>query len=142
MLAPIKRTSSRRRFFRSLRDVAASLGMLGSGAHALADSARGETRYVNPKRVLLWESTRKEIREALDGGRLKAAILPTGSTEQHNEHLAMICDTACATLISQRAALELYPQVTVATPCPIGYSPYHMERPGTLWIRKIIQIDI
>jgi creatinine amidohydrolase len=32
--------------------------------------------------------------------------------------------------------MELYPQVTVATPCPVGYSPYHMERPGTLALRK------
>jgi creatinine amidohydrolase len=93
-------------------------------------------RYVNPRRVLLWECTRRDIREALEGGRLKAAIVPTGSTEQHNEHLAMIHDTASAVLVAQNAALQLYPAVTVATPVPVGISPYWMERKGTLTLRQ------
>lgn len=92
--------------------------------------------YVHPQKVLLWENTRKEYREAIESGQVKAAIIPTGSTEQHNEHLALICDTACATLISQQAALRLYPQVKVSTPCPLGYAPYHMARKGTLTLRK------
>ena len=97
--------------------------------------SRADDRYVNPRKALLWESTRKEIREALESGRMKAAILPTGSTEQHNEHLAMIQDTASAVLISQQAALQLYPQVIVSTPVPVGISPYWMERKGTLTLR-------
>ena len=32
--------------------------------------------------------------------------------------------------------MQLYPQVTVAPPCPVGYSPYHMARKGTLTLRK------
>jgi creatinine amidohydrolase/Fe(II)-dependent formamide hydrolase-like protein len=84
--------------------------------------------YVNPRRVLLWESTRKEFREAIEGGTLKAIIVPTGSTEQHNEHLAMINDTASVTLIAQQAALLLYPAVLVATPVPVGISP-HLDGP-------------
>jgi creatinine amidohydrolase len=97
--------------------------------------ARTSDGYVDPRKVLLWESTRKEIREALEGGRLKAAVLPTGSTEQHNEHLAMIQDTASAVLVSQQAALQLYPQVIVADPVAVGISPYWMERKGTLTLR-------
>ncbi len=93
-------------------------------------------RPIRPQKVLLWENTRKEVREALAKGDLKAAIIPTGSTEQHNEHLALICDIACATMVAQQAALRLYPQVTVSTPCPVGYSPYHMARKGTLTVRK------
>ena len=45
------------------------------------------SQYVNPDRVVLGECTRKEIREALQRGKLKAAIIPIGATEQHNEHL-------------------------------------------------------
>jgi creatinine amidohydrolase len=93
-------------------------------------------RYVHPRKVLLWECTRKEIREAMEAGRLKAAIVPTGSTEQHNEHLAMIHDTASALLVAQNAALALYPEVIVATPVPVGISPYWMERKGTLTLRQ------
>lgn len=92
--------------------------------------------YVNSQKVFLAENTRQEIREALAGGRLKAAILPAGSVEQHNEHLALVCDIAMSTLVSQQVALQLYPQVTVAPPCPLGWAPYHMARKGTLTIRK------
>jgi creatinine amidohydrolase len=38
-------------------------------------------------------------------------------------------------LIAQQAALQLYPQVIVATPVPVGISPYWMERKGTLTLR-------
>jgi len=111
----------------------AALGAIFSHRPALA---AGETLYVHPRKVLLWESTRKEFREALEEGRLKAMILPTGSTEQHNEHLAMIQDTASATLLAQQAALRLYPQVMVATPVAVGISPHWMDRKGTLTLRK------
>jgi len=102
---------------------------------ASAPIARTGDKYILPRKVLLWECTRKEIREAIESGRLKAAIVPTGSTEQHNEHLAMIHDTASALLVAQNAALRLYPDVIVATPVPVGISPYWMERKGTLTLR-------
>ncbi|MCC6369259.1 MAG: creatininase family protein [Bryobacterales bacterium] len=109
-------------------------GSLAALASASVEPA-GNT-YVNPRKVLLWESTRKEFREALEGGRLKAMIVPTGSTEQHNEHLAMINDTASVTLVAQQAALLLYPQVMVTTPVSIGISPHWMDRKGTLSLKK------
>ena len=118
----------RRTFFQSVAALA------GSSAFAGVQPA-GNT-YVNPRKVLLWESTRKEFREALEGGRLKAMIVPTASTEQHNEHLAMINDTASVTLVAQEAALAVYPQVMVATPVAVGISPHWMDRKGTLTLRK------
>ena len=98
--------------------------------------ANAKSQYVNPYRVMLGECTRKEIREALQSGKLKAAIIPIGATEQHNEHLSLDLDIVLSTFISQQTALQLYPQVTVAPPCPVGYSPYHMARKGTLTLRK------
>ena len=91
---------------------------------------------MNPRKVLLWESTRKEFRDLMDSGELKAVIVPTGSTEQHNEHLAMIQDTASVTTVAQQAALALYPQVLVATPVSVGISPHWMHRRGTLTLKK------
>ncbi len=115
----------------------AIFGSLGMGLTALAaDVAPAGNTYVDPRKVLLWESTRKEFREAIEGGALKALIVPTGSTEQHNEHLAMINDTASVTLVAQQAALLLYPQVMVATPVPVGISPHWMDRKGTLSLKK------
>ncbi|MGH9657404.1 MAG: creatininase family protein [Bryobacteraceae bacterium] len=118
---------SRRAFFGSL--AAAPLA-----AQSVSPSAAGD--YVHARKVLLWESTRKEFREALEGGRLKVMIVPTGSTEQHNEHLAMIQDTASVTLVAQLAALRLWPRVMVATPVSVGISPHWMDRKGTLTLRK------
>jgi creatinine amidohydrolase len=122
----------RRTFVRTL---AAGISAL-TAMPASADVALAGDTYIDPRKVLLWESTRKEFREAIEGGTLKAGIVPTGSTEQHNEHLAMINDTASVTLVAQQAALLLYPQVTVATPVPIGISPHWMDRKGTLSLKR------
>ncbi len=121
------------------RSFLASMTAAGCPAVAASDTqlARtGDRYYVGARKVLLWECTRREIREAVESGRLKAAIVPTGSTEQHNEHLAMIQDTASAVLVAQYAALTLFPQVIVSTPVPVGISPYWMERKGTLTLRS------
>jgi creatinine amidohydrolase len=129
---------SRRRFLRST--AAASFGVVAAGraasAHEGQSVALAGSTYISARKVLLWESTRKEFREAVEANTLKAMILPTGSTEQHNEHLAMIQDTASATLVAQQAALALFPQVMVATPVPVGISPHWMDRKGTLTLRR------
>jgi len=135
---------SRRGFIRF-----AALGGLMAGIGAGAGTARGETVVgwpvsspggkglaVDPRKVLLFECTRREIRERMASGSLTAAIVPTASTEQHNEHLAMCMDAAAALLVSQTAALELYPRVIVTTPVAVGVSPYWMNRKGTLTLRK------
>ena len=104
----------------------------GAAATMAADAAP----EVELRKVLLYESTRKEFREAIEGGALKTIILPTGSTEQHNEHLAMCNDTVSVTLVAQKAAQLLYPKVMVATPVPVGISPHWMDRKGTLTLSK------
>lgn len=129
---------SRRRFFQ--RAAAASIGAAAPGRAASVGAAQSIAHsggaYIAARRVLLWESTRKEFREAIETTALKAMIVPTGSTEQHNEHLAMINDTASVTLVAQHAALALWPQVMVATPVPVGISPHWMDRKGTLTLTK------
>ncbi|MBS1824012.1 MAG: creatininase family protein [Acidobacteria bacterium] len=112
------------------------LAALAASSTAQAGIEAAASGYANPRKVLLWESTRKEFREALEGGALKAVIVPTGSTEQHNEHLAMINDTASVTLVAQKAALLLYPNIMVATPVSVGISPHWMDRKGTLTLKK------
>ncbi|MBI3909588.1 MAG: creatininase family protein [Armatimonadetes bacterium] len=86
--------------------------------------------------VLLYEMTRREVREALDEGRLRAAIVPTASTEQHNEHLHMIHETASVLYVAERAAQRLYPAVVVTTPLAIGVSEHWMDHKGTLTARR------
>ncbi|MFC1508490.1 creatininase family protein [Candidatus Omnitrophota bacterium] len=132
--------NSRRKFMTSLGLSGLAAGaMSGNKAHALKDvSGMGGAGkdYINSRRVLLYECTRKEIRERIASGKLKAAIIPTGSTEQHNEHLALAMDTSAALVISQLTAMELYPKVIVTTPVPFGICPYWMNRQGTLSVRE------
>ena len=60
--------------------------------------------------VRLWKLTRRQVREALDAGQIKGAILPTGSTEQHNEHLAMEHDTASALHVALEDYYQKHPE--------------------------------
>jgi len=82
--------------------------------------------------VLMAKMTRREFREAMDAGKIKAAIVPVGSNEQHLEHLPMEFDMAAATHMAVEAAKRLYPQVVVTIPMVIGISEHHMEHKGTL----------
>lgn len=82
--------------------------------------------------VLIHKHTRREFRERLGRGELKACILPVAAMEQHLEHLAMEHDWRSATHVAVEAAKRLHPQVVVAMPMAIGISEHHMRHPGTL----------
>ena len=45
-------------------------------------------------KLSLFKHTRREFRERMQSGELKACIIPTAATEQHLEHLAMEHDWA------------------------------------------------
>ncbi len=90
------------------------------------------------ERVFVGDLTRKEFRERMKAGIIKAAVVPVAATEQHNEHLEMIHDTLHVTYMAEQAARRLHPQVVVATPIPIGVSEHWMEHLGTLTARPEI----
>ena len=79
------------------------------------------------ERVLVGDLTRKEFRERMQAGTIKAAIVPTAATEQHNEHLEMTHDTLHCSLVAQLAAQRLLPQVVVAPTVAVGVSG-HVEQ--------------
>ncbi|MEW6751765.1 MAG: creatininase family protein [Candidatus Latescibacterota bacterium] len=87
------------------------------------------------RRVFVGDLTRKEFRQRMEAGTIKAAIVPCAATEQHNEHLEMIHDTLHVTYMAEQAARRLLPQVVVATPIPIGVSEHWMAHKGTLTVR-------
>ena len=47
------------------------------------------TDDVRDEQVLVGKHTRREFRQRMDGGELKACIIPVAATEQHLEHLSM-----------------------------------------------------
>ena len=85
--------------------------------------------------VRLENHTRREFREALDAGQFRAAIIATGSIEQHMEHLEFPQDITSSTYVAERAAENLYPHVVVSVPMAIGISEHHMGFPGTMSAR-------
>ena len=82
--------------------------------------------------VAVAKFTRREFREALDAGKFRTAIIPTGSNEQHLEHLAMEYDIRAATYVANEAARRLYPEVAVNVPMAVGISEHHMMHKGTV----------
>lgn len=82
--------------------------------------------------VLLHKHTRREFRERMQSGELRACIIPVAATEQHLEHLAMEHDWRSCTLVARAVAARLNPNVLVAESMNIGISEHHMRHIGTL----------
>ena len=79
--------------------------------------------------------TRREFRERMQSGELKACILPVAAIEQHLEHLAMEHDWRSVSLVAERVAVHLSPAVLVAEGLMAGVSEHHMKHAGTLSLR-------
>lgn len=87
---------------------------------------------VDESRFLLHKHTRREFRERMQSGELKACIIPVAATEQHLEHLAMEHDWRSVMHVSMLVADRLKPQVLVAPAMNVGISEHHMRHIGTL----------
>jgi creatinine amidohydrolase len=85
--------------------------------------------------ILLGKLTRREFRERMQSGELRACILPVGAVEQHLEHLAMEHDWRSARHVALCVARRLQPHVLVAEGILVGISEHHMNHPGTLSLR-------
>jgi len=85
--------------------------------------------------VLQRKHTRREFRERMQSGELKACIIPVAAIEQHLEHLAMEHDWRSACHIAVAVAERLRPSVLVAEGMMAGISEHHMRHPGTLSLR-------
>ena len=83
-------------------------------------------------RIYLNKHTRREFRERMQSGELKACIIPVAATEQHLEHLAMEHDWRSVNHIASLVAQKLSPKVIVAPSMNIGISEHHMRHIGTL----------
>lgn len=74
-----------------------------------------------------------EINEAATAG--KVALLPAATLEDHGLHLPVDTDVVIAEAVCARTA-QLAPDDLVLLPCvTFGYSPHHIDGPGTVTIR-------
>ncbi len=85
--------------------------------------------------VHLGKLTRREFRQRMQSGTLKACIIPVAAVEQHLDHLAMEHDWRSVSLVAEAVARELTPQVLIASAVMAGVSEHHMRHPGTLSLR-------
>jgi len=85
--------------------------------------------------VLQRKHTRREFRERMQSGELKACIIPLAAIEQHLEHLAMEHDWRSVNHVAVAVAERLRPNVLVAEGLMAGISEHHMSHPGTLSLR-------
>ena len=60
-------------------------------------------------------------------------VLPLGATEQHGQHLPFETDTIIADAIAKRVEVQLpdYINALFLSAEPVGYSPEHMDYPGS-----------
>ena len=81
-----------------------------------------------------------EINAAAAAG--KVALIPAGTIEDHGLHLPVDTDVLIADTICDRTAKMQYPDDVVLLPSvTFGYSPHHIDGPGTLTIRWDTFID-
>ncbi|MGI6632333.1 MAG: creatininase family protein [Bacillota bacterium] len=92
------------------------------------------------KRLYLPEMTWPELKDALP--KVKMAIIPVGSHEQHGPHGTFQFDTACSTEFSLLLGERLYPEVVVAPGVPVGISTHHMNFPGTITLQPETLIQV
>ena len=83
-------------------------------------------------KVLLHKHSRREFRERMQAGELRACIIPVAAIEQHLEHLSMEHDWRSVMHVSTEVAKRLDPQVIVTPSMSIGISEHHMRHIGTL----------
>ena len=82
--------------------------------------------------IFLHKHTRREFRERMIDGNLRACIIPVAAIEQHLEHMEMEHDWRSVNVIAERVAEKLSPEVLVAQGLMVGISEHHMSHPGSL----------
>ena len=76
-----------------------------------------------------------EIRDAAQAG--KVAVLPVATYEDHGPHLPVDTDVVLCTGICERAVAQIPDEAVLVPAIPHGYSPHHMDFPGTLTIEGV-----
>jgi creatinine amidohydrolase len=74
-----------------------------------------------------------DIKERLESGH-DTVVFSVGAIEQHGPHLPTMVDTLLGTEIAVRVATNLGRALVAPTIRP-GYSPHHMDFPGTITLR-------
>ena len=80
----------------------------------------------------LGEMTWPEVREAARAGRV--AVLPVATIEDHGHHLPIDTDVVLCTTVCERGCALVPDECVLVPPVLHGYSPNHLDFPGTLTV--------
>jgi creatinine amidohydrolase len=75
-----------------------------------------------------------DVTDRLAGG-YRTVVFAAGATEQHGPHMPLAVDALLGTAIARRVATALGNALVAPTIRP-GFSPHHMDFPGTLTLRQ------
>lgn len=91
-------------------------------------------RHFAPRHLLWAEMTRAELAGARDRGAL--VLIPTGSIEQHGDHLPVETDALLSAAVAEMAAARMTDTPVIVAPgVPFGFAPHHLSWPGTISLR-------
>ncbi|TCJ15626.1 creatininase family protein [Rubrobacter taiwanensis] len=93
--------------------------------------------------VLLADRTWPEVREAIERGTV--FVVPIGATEQHGGHLPLETDWRLCSVAAERAcrlAAEEGVPALVTPPIWTGFSPHHMDFPGSVTLELSTFIEL
>ncbi|WP_172327674.1 creatininase family protein [Mangrovicoccus sp. HB161399] len=91
-------------------------------------------RHFAPRALIWAELTRAELAEAATNGAL--VLIPTGSIEQHSDHLPVETDAMLAAAVAELAAARMQDTPVVVAPAvSFGFTPHHLSWPGTISLR-------
>ncbi|MBA2521306.1 MAG: creatininase family protein [Chloroflexia bacterium] len=86
----------------------------------------------SPVKYRFGEMTWREVRDAANAERV--AVLPVATIEDHGHHLPIDTDVLLCTTVCERGAALIPEECVLVPPVIHGYSPHHMDFPGTLTI--------
>ncbi|MDQ3694462.1 MAG: creatininase family protein [Chloroflexota bacterium] len=86
----------------------------------------------SPVKYRFGEMTWPEVRDAAAAERV--AVLPVATIEDHGHHLPIDTDVLLCTTVCERGAALIPEECVLVPPVIHGYSPHHMDFPGTLTI--------
>jgi creatinine amidohydrolase len=90
-------------------------------------------------KVIWGEMTWPEIGEASEQQRV--VLLPVGVIEDHGLHLPVDVDVVLAETVCRRGAEAMPDRAIVAPTIAHGYTPHHMDFPGTITVSARVFID-
>lgn len=111
-----------------------SLGAAGTADEGKIMTYSQTPRHFAPRAYLWAELTRQELAALRDQNAL--VLIPTGSIEQHSDHLPVETDALLSAAISEMAAVRMKDTPVVVAPVVnFGFTPHHLSWPGTVSLR-------